>query len=121
MNIFLFITIFLCFIFKDYIKIFLFAFFCGLLNDIVSVNVIGVSSLFFLVTVFLIYLYQRKFSPYHLLFQLPFVLISDYLFKIITFKQWYFKNFIFLVGLSLIIFLLLNRIKTKRLGLELDV
>lgn len=57
-----FIFLLLLTVWKRDESIFFLAFLCGILLDILMVRNIGVSSLFFLVTVFLILSYQRKYE-----------------------------------------------------------
>lgn len=42
--------------------VFFLAFFSGFFLDLLTLNLLGVSSLFFVILVFIIYLYQRKFE-----------------------------------------------------------
>ena len=53
----------------------LFAFFAGLFLDIFAVRAVGISSSFFLLTLFLMFLYQRKYE----INSFPFLIIASYL------------------------------------------
>jgi cell shape-determining protein MreD len=119
-NLLLLVTILLSFYVYDFKKVFWLAFVLGLVNDLIFANLLGLSSLIFLGFCFLVFLYQKKFSSSHLLFPLAFIVLSDFIFGLVNQNLWSFKQLLILVGLSLIILFLLNRIKGKS-SLELEI
>jgi len=66
------------------------AFFAGLLLDLLRVQTVGVSSLFFMIFTFLILLYQRKYE----INSYPFVVVATFLGSIIYFFIFGLKHFI---------------------------
>lgn len=121
MSLLFFLLIIFSFYTQNFKQVFLLAFFAGLMSDLVFGNLVGFSSFCFLLVCFLIFLYRRKFSSTHLLFQLSFVIFSDWLFTLLTRGVWSFKKSLILVFASLIVVLLINRIKGRASGLELEV
>lgn len=118
MNLLLFIIIILSFFLFDFKKVFLIAFFFGALNDLVYGNLVGFTSFAFLLICFLVYVYRKRFSSSHILFQLSFILLADWLFTLINRETWILKSSLVLGLLSLIIFSFVNRMKGK--GLEIS-
>jgi len=121
MNLLLFIVIIFSFFLRDFKPVFWLAFLSGLLLDLISGNLIGLSSALFLLICFLIYLYRRKFSSANFLFQLVFVLLADWLFSLLNNGSLSWKRIFILSLFSLIIFPLVNRIQEKSSGLELEI
>lgn len=121
MNLFLLLVIVISFGLSDFRLIFLISFMIGLLYDLWFGHLTGMTSLVFLGFSFLVYLYYRRFRVSHFLFQLGFVLLADRLFALIYKQKWGLENALYLLALSLIIFFLLNKIKSKRSGLEIKV
>lgn len=121
MNLLFFLIIVLAFYAQGFSQVFWLAFFLGLLTDLISGNLVGFTSLIILLACFLIYLYRKRFSSSHLLFQLGFVLLSDRLFILLSGASWSFKKSLVLVFASLIIFPLLNKMVARTSGLELEV
>lgn len=87
------------------------AFTAGLITDLVLGNPVGVSSLIFLSICFLVYLYRGKFSSSHFVFQLSFIFLLDFVLVFLKGQDWVWKKSLIFLGLTLIIFLLVNRIK----------
>jgi|WetSurMetagenome_2_1015567.scaffolds.fasta_scaffold581908_2 cell shape-determining protein MreD len=77
---------------KSY-NVFILAFFLGLLLDIMTVQRLGTSSLFFLVFLFLVYLYDRKYR----IKTLPFVSIAAGIAAFLY--TWIITNNISLIGI----------------------
>jgi len=121
MNFLLFLIIILSFYTAQFELVFISAFLSGLLLDLVTGNLVGFSSLVFLIISFLIYLYRRKFSSSHLLFQLIFVVLADWLFTLFTNREWLLSKTLVLIFLSLIIFSLVNKIIGGSSSLRLEV
>lgn len=120
MNLLLFNLIAFSFFISDFKKVFWLAFILGIINDLLLGNLIGLTSLIFLCFSLVIYLYQDKLSSSHLLFQLIFIVLADYIFTWLNAGFWSFKQFFLTIFLGLIIFPLMNRIKEKS-GLELEI
>lgn len=70
-----FVAILCLFVLTKKLSVILLAVFLGLILDIFSLNVFGKTSLFFVVFLFLVGLYDRKFE----IQTLPFVIISSFL------------------------------------------
>jgi len=121
MNILLFLIIILSFYTLDFQKIFILSFSLGLLSDFIFGNWIGTTSLLLLTICFLVYLYRRKFSSSHLLFQLVFILFINTLLILVNKQNLSVKNTLFILFLSLLILPILNTIKGKNTNLELEV
>jgi len=64
--------------------VFAVAFFAGLLLDIITMGRIGFSSLFFVIFVFLIFLYQRKFEIETLYFIIIFSFAGSFIYLFLT-------------------------------------
>jgi cell shape-determining protein MreD len=118
MSLSLFLIIILSFLIVDFRKVFMIAFLTGFLSDLILGNLVGFTSLIFLTICFLIYLYRKKFSSSHFLFQLIFIVLADGLFTWVKGEIWSFKGTLVLVLMSLPLFFFMKRIKGKR-GLEL--
>ena len=71
-----------------------FAFVSGILVDLLSLGTLGLSSLIFVCGVFLVVLYQRKFTSKNLLFWLVFFFIGNTIFKIVKGENWQLKEVI---------------------------
>ena len=121
MNLFLLLVIVISFGLSDFRLIFLISLLIGLVYDLWFGHLTGMTSLVFLSFSFLVYLYRNRFRVSHFLFQLGFVLLADWFFALIYQQKWTLKNAFFLLVLTLIIFFLLNKIKSKRNGLEIKV
>lgn len=121
MNLLLFLIIISALFLSDFKKVFLTAFLFGVLNDLIFGNLVGFTSLIFLLFCFLAYLYRKRFSSSHFLFQLSFIIMADSLFILLKGEVWSFKKALFLAFISLIVFLFINRIKGKASGLELEI
>ena len=121
MYVWLLLVIFLSFYIAGFKPVFWFSFIIGLLSDLVLGNLVGSTSLVLLMTAFFIYLYRRKFSGTHLLFQLIIVLLASFIYNYFSNKNWQLINYLGLILLTLIIFLLVSRIRAKSTGLELEV
>lgn len=121
MNFLLFLLIILSFYTFDFQKIFFLSFIFGLLLDFIFGNFLGTTSLLLLIICFLVYLYRRKFSSSHLLFQLVFILFINTLLTLVNKQSLSVKNTLFILFLSLLILPILNTIKGKNTDLELEV
>jgi len=121
MNILLFFIIISSFFLLDFKKVFLTAFLFGVLNDLIFGNLIGFTSFVFLLFCLLVYLYRKRFSSSHFLFQLSFIIMADSLFILLNQEAWSFKRTLFLAFISLIVFFFINRIKRKASGLGLEI
>ena len=92
------------------------AFFAGLVYDLLCGNLLGLSSLLFLFILLLFRLYSRKFEPSPL-FLGPFVFLTSFLFARIEGQTWHFWQ-----GLVLFLtILLLRRRFKKEIQLKLDL
>lgn len=65
-------------------EMFLLAFLAGMLLDMLTLKTMGISSLFFVLYVFVIYLYRRKFEIENLNFVLAFSFIGSLLYLLFT-------------------------------------
>ena len=92
------------------------AFLAGLSLDLLSGQRLGLSSLLFLIILFLFRLYSRKYEPRNF-FLAPFVFLMSFLFAKIEVGNWNFREGIILVLCS---FILRKRFK-KKLQLKLDL
>jgi len=119
MNVFLLALIIFSFYIKDFKRIFWLAFLAGGLTDLILGDLLGFSSLIFLITCFLLFLYRDKFSASHILFQLVFVILANLFLGWFLHHSLLIKNTVFSAIATLIIFFLIN--KMKRPGLELNV
>jgi len=115
MNLLLFLIILSALFLPDFKKVFLTAFLFGVLNDLIFGNLIGFTSFVFLLFCFLIYLYRRRFSSSHFLFQLVFIVMADSLFILLKKEVLSFKRSLFLVFISLILFFFINKIRGREL------
>jgi len=115
LNFLLFIIIIFAFYVGGFKKVFWLAFAFGLVNDLILANLVGFSSLVFLTICFLVFLYQEKFSSSHLFFQLSFIILADLFFTWINKGSYSLKQNLLVIGLSLIILSLVNRMKGKEL------
>ena len=121
MNIIFFLIIIFSFYAQDFSRVFWFSLIAGLAVDFWFANLIGFSSLIMLLASFLIFLYRRKFSSAHILFQLVFVLFFN------VFFNWLEKETVslgdsgvFLI-LTLIIFIGFNKFRKRSQTLVLEV
>ena len=128
MNIIFFLIIIFSFYAQDFSRVFWFSLIAGLAVDFWFANLIGFSSLIMMVKLvsvrlasFLIFLYRRKFSSAHILFQLVFVLFFN------VFFNWLEKETVslgdsgvFLI-LTLIIFIGFNKFRKRSQTLVLEV
>jgi hypothetical protein len=121
MSLLFLVLIYLSFYIKNFKSIFILAFAFGLLSDLVLANLAGFASLQFLGFAFLIYLYRRKFSSGHFIFQYIFVVLSDLAYSVINSQAWHYQNAIVLFFLTLTVYFIALRIKPKSAGLELEV
>lgn len=121
MNLLIFLIILFSFYTLDFKKIFFLSFIFGLLSDLIFGNWLGVSSLLFLAVVFLVYLYRRKFSSSHLLFQLSFLILVEILVNLIKQQNLSGKSLLIISLTGLLILPILNTIKGKNTNLELEV
>jgi len=121
MNIILFLIIIFSFYVQEFRQVFWPSFSGGLFLDLIFGNLIGFSGLCFLLICFLVYVYRKKFSSFHLLFQLSFVILADWLFNLLSQTLWSIKEALIFILISLIIFPFINKIKEKSSGLELEV
>lgn len=64
-------------------EVFLIAFFSGLFLDLLSLDRLGVSSLYFTVFVFIIYIYQKKFEIETLYFMIIFSFIGSLIYLLL--------------------------------------
>jgi len=120
MNILLFLVIIFSFYTQEFRQVFWLSFLGGLFLDLIFGNLIGFSSLCFLMICFLVYVYRKRFSSSHFLFQLSFILLADWLFTWLNREIWTLKSVLILSLLSLIIFSFVNRMKRKSV-LELEI
>jgi rod shape-determining protein MreD len=111
MNLLLLLIVLLGFYVGDFKKTIICAFVFGLINDLIAANIIGISSLIYLIIIFLLYLYRNRFSTTHILFQLIFILASDRLYSFILNTSWTIKKSALYLAISLIIIFIINRIK----------
>jgi len=111
MNILLLLIILISFYLKDFKKLAIIAFILGLINDLYRANLIGLSSLIFIVIIFLLHLYAKKFSLNHIIFQLAFIFFSNSIYTFIFSNNFSLRENLILLGISLIIILIINKIK----------
>lgn len=94
--------------------VFIFAFIFGLLLDLILFNQIGMSSILFVIFLFLILMYQRKFE----IKTASFVLVSSFLGSFIYLWIFSYHNLIVLQAIAgattgLLMFILLRKIEEK--------
>lgn len=97
--------------------LFLFAFFFGFLLDLILFKTIGLSSLFFIIFLFLVLLYQRKFE----IKTISFVLISTFLGSFLYLFIFSYHDSIILQSVTsaiigLIIFIFLKKLNNKKIS-----
>lgn len=98
------------------------AFLTGLILDLVKGQALGLTSLIFLLLVFLLNLYKVKFKAGNLLYLLPFTLLSAWFDSLVRGEVFSFLNLIFTGTFLLLIWLLLNLLITKEEdGLQLEL
>lgn len=68
-------------------RAFFFAFLAGIITDLSLVRPIGLTSLFFLGMLFLVFLYGKKYTPSHFIFYIPFCLISLGIYQLIFYSH----------------------------------
>jgi hypothetical protein len=90
-------------------SIFPIAFLIGFLLDILTLHVLGASSLFFLFSLFLIFLYQRKYE----IRSIPFVIIASCIGSWIFLTVFGYKNAFLQAGISAIIAAFLFKIVNR--------
>jgi len=93
-------------------NIFLLAFFAGLALDFLSFRTIGISSIYFVSFVFLIFLYQKKFEIQTLHFIIIFSFLGSLFYLILTGINNFFIQSVFsaiLSSLSFFIFSIFNK------------
>jgi len=99
----------LCFaIAKRDMTVFLIAFFVGIWFDIATVHPVGATSLFFLLFIFLVFLYQRKYE----IDSYPFVIMAAFLGSGIFLFVFGYENILFKAGISAFLAMLLFGIVT---------
>lgn len=121
MTIILFLMILLAFYDRNFLRSTVVIFISGFVFDLIYANLIGFSSLYFLTTAFVIYLYRRRFSVYHLLFQLLLTLASDLIYSLIKGNPWTLKTNLVYFGCIVIIFYFINKIKARISEVELEL
>lgn len=77
-------------------SIFLLAFFAGLLLDILTLHPPGLSSLFFILILFLVFLYQRKYE----INSYPFIILASFIGSWIFLSIFGYSNVIIRSGIS---------------------
>jgi len=92
------------------------AFLAGLVLDLLTLQRLGLSSLLFLVALFLFRLYSRKYEP-QIFFLLPFVFLASFVFAKIESEIWSFWQGLIL---CFCLFLLRKKFKKER-QLKLDL
>lgn len=66
---------------------FFFAFLAGILVDLSLARPVGLTSLFFLGMVFMVFLYGKKYTPSHFIFYIPFCLISLCVYQLLFYAR----------------------------------
>lgn len=79
------------------------AFISGLILDLASGTNLGLSSLFFLIFVYLELLYSRRFNPLHPAFLPLFVFISAFSWSWLVYRVWLWQSSLILAILGLVI------------------
>ena len=100
----------LFFIFLNKIFIFLSSFLAGILIDSFSFSFLGERSIYFLLILFLIFLYQNKFEIKNFWFITISCFIGAFFYNLIFYAKFYFLFDFLIAFLSGFIFLILNRI-----------
>jgi len=83
--------------------LFVLAFFAGILLDAFALRQIGLTSIFLLICVFLMLLYQRKYE----INSYPFVLLASFVGSVVYLFIFGYGNFLGLAGASVVVALLL--------------
>lgn len=86
-----------------------FAFIAGVLFDLLSLNTLGITSLVLVFCVFLVILYQRKFTSKNLLFWLFFFFIGNTFFKLTKGEGWQLGEILVSTLFVLLSFFILSR------------
>ncbi|HUV43117.1 MAG TPA: rod shape-determining protein MreD [Patescibacteria group bacterium] len=109
-------------IFRPTKEVFLVAFFSGLLLDLAKGMPLGLSSLIFLVVVFLLSLYSRRFDSLYPLFLPVFVFFSSLVYRFIFSHYWFWFESLILalvaLGARYLLVFLVGRIDRKQLRLQ---
>ena len=100
----------LFFIFLNKIFIFLSSFLAGILIDSFSFSFLGERSIYFLLILFLIFLYQNKFEIKNFWFIIISCFIGAFFYNLIFYAKLYFLFDFLIAFLSGFIFMILNRI-----------
>jgi rod shape-determining protein MreD len=88
-------------VFRPPREVFLVAFASGLLLDLAKGNPLGVSSLVFLVAAFVLFLYRRRFDPFHPVFLPIAVLLISNLYNQVVNRHWFWLESLLLTLLAL--------------------
>jgi len=94
-------------------EVFVIAFFAGLLLDVLSFGRIGLSSLYFTIFVFLIFLYQRKFEIETLYFVAIFSFLGSFIYLFLEGVKYAFSQSLFATFLIVLSFLAFKKFNKK--------
>ncbi|OGV90000.1 rod shape-determining protein MreD [Microgenomates group bacterium RBG_19FT_COMBO_39_10] len=108
--------------FRPVKEAFLVAFLSGLLLDLAKGMPLGLSSLIFLVIVFILSLYSRRFDSLHPIFLPVFVFFSSLVYSFIFYHYWFWLESLILALLALgaryLLVFLVGRIDRQQLRLQ---
>lgn len=89
---------------------FLFAFASGVFLDLLAGTALGLSSLAFLLSVFVAVIYKRKFQTKNLLFWVAIFVIGSLIFSLVKGQIWHVKDGFLMVAFALPTFFVLERL-----------
>lgn len=88
-------------------RVFLYCFFSGILLDLIGVRVIGLDSLFFLLSVGFIYLYRYRIHPHTPYYLVPYTVLITLLYGFLHFHFFTLPWFVLSMLSSFIIYLII--------------
>ncbi|PIS09564.1 hypothetical protein COT75_00950 [Candidatus Beckwithbacteria bacterium CG10_big_fil_rev_8_21_14_0_10_34_10] len=121
MNFYLLFLIFLSFSGLPLNLLLILSFVLGLLNDLFKAGYLGLSSLFFILFSFFLYVFKGRFSEFNFLSILMIIVLSDLIYTFFFQVSYSFEKEIPVYILSWLIILGLNKIKGKTRELDLDL
>lgn len=83
------------------------AFLAGLVFDLVNLSILGLSSLFFLISTLLFFYLLKKTSKDNLIFFTIFIFLNDLIFNYLIFKNLQITYSLLFSGIALLVFLLI--------------
>lgn len=120
MNLVLLIAILIIFYDPRVIRSSLIVFILGFLYDLIMGS-LGLSSLFFLLIALLVFLYHKRVDVDHLLFQITIILVSDRLYSLVRGRAWPIMPNLIYFSVLIIILILINRFKTSRQDIRVEI